>query len=114
MGFSIFNLDSTVMDATLYLPQQPPQPVSTEGLTMPNPTTGLVGVPASVPELLGCAANLVDVLASGLGYVAYSIFDCEDDMNPAAMEAVAQISGVSFAFDDEDAVLRGAVLVVTA
>ena len=87
------------MNATLYLPQQQPQSVSPDGLTLPNPTTGLVGVPAVVPELIGCAPELVDVLASGPGYVAYSVFDCEGEVNPAAMEAVAQLSGVSFDLD---------------
>lgn len=102
------------MNATLYLPQQPPQSVSSEGMAMPNPATGLVGVPAAVPALLGCAPALVDVLASGPTYVAYSIFDSEGEVNPAAMEAVGELSGVSFDIDDEDATLHGAILVVTA
>ena len=89
------------MNATHYLPQHPPQPVLAEGLEMPNPTTGLVGVPSAVPILLGCAAELVDVLASGPSYVAYSIFDSEGVTNPVAMEAV---SGVSFDLEDEDSV----------
>ena len=102
------------MNATIYLPQQPPQAVSIEGLIVPNPTTGLVGVPASVPVLLGCMPELVDVLAAGPGYVAYSIFDSEGEVNPVAMEAVEAVSGVSFDLEDEDAVLRGPVLVLTA
>ena len=101
------------MNATLYLPHLPPQAVSTEGLVLPNPVTGLVGVPAAVPPLLGCVPELVDMLASGPNYVAYSIFDCEGEVNQVAMEAVAAVSGVSFESDDEDAVLRGSVLIVT-
>lgn len=101
------------MNATLYLPQKPTQLVFAEGLEMPNRTTGLVGVPAAVPILLGCAAELVDVLDSGPGYVVYSIFDCEEEKNPTAMEAVGFVSGVNFELDDEDAILRGPVLVVT-
>ena len=102
------------MTATLYLPSQPPQLVSIEGLTMPDPATGFARVPDQVPGLLGCAPRLVDVLASGPEYVAYSVFDSEEEANPAAMAAVAAVSGVAFDSEDEDAVLRGAVLLVLA
>ena len=44
--------------------------------------------------------------------MAYSVFDSEEEANPAAMAAVAAVSGVAFDAEDEDAVLRGAVLVV--
>ena len=100
------------MTATLYLPNQTPQLVSVEGLTMPDPATGFARVPDQVPGLLGCAPGLVDVLASGPEYVAYSVFDSEEEANPAAMVAVAAVSGVAFDSDDEDAVLCGAVLIV--
>lgn len=80
---------------------------------MPDPATGLAWVPDKVSGLLGCAPGLVDVLASGPEYVAYSVFDSEGEVNPAAMAAVAAVSGVAFDAEDEDAVLRGAVLVVT-
>ena len=101
------------MNATLYLPHQPLQLVSVEGLCMPDPATGLAWVPDKVSGLLGCAPGLVDVLASGPEYVAYSVFDSEGEANPAAMAAVAAVSGVAFDAEDEDTVLRGAVLVVT-
>ena len=101
------------MLATLYLPQQPPLEVPGDGLSMPNPATGLVGVPEQVPALLDCAPELVDVLASGPGYVVYSVFDCEGPVNREAMVAVAQIAGVAFDTEDEDAVLCGPVLVVS-
>ena len=100
------------MNATLYLPHQPPQLVSVEGLCLLDPTTGFARVPDQVPGLLGCAPGLVDVLASGPDYVAYSVFDSEEEANPAAMAAVAAVSGVAFDSNDEDAVLRGAILIV--
>jgi hypothetical protein len=101
------------MTATLYQPQQPPQTVSAAGLQLPDPATGFATVPKHVPVLLNCAPELVDVLASGPQYVAYSIFDCEGPANYAAMEAVAAASGVTFDRNDEDAILRGAVLLLT-
>ena len=101
------------MNATLYLPQQAPRTVSVDGLYMPDPKTGLVRVPDQVAVMLGCAPGLVDVLASGPEYVVYSVFDSEEEVNPAAMVAVAAVSGVAFDSEDEDAVLRGAVLVVS-
>ena len=100
------------MEATLYLPQQPPQIIAAEGLSLPDAVTGLVGVPELVPRLLGCAPGLVDILASGPQYVAYSIFDCEGDVNPGAMAAVGEVAGINFDLDDEDSVLRGALLLV--
>ena len=100
------------MKAIVYLPQQPPQVVSVDGLCMPDPETGFARVPEQVPGLLGCAPELVDVLASGPEYVAYSVFDSEGEANPAAMAAVAAVSGVAFDLEDEDAVLRGAVLIM--
>lgn len=67
-----------------------------------------------VPGLLHCAPELVDVLASGQGYVAYSVFDCEGEVNPEAMAALGALTGVSFDAGNEDELLRGPVLVVTA
>ncbi|SNR52897.1 hypothetical protein [Hymenobacter mucosus] len=55
------------MKATLYLPHQNPQPVSVEGLSLPEPTTGFAAVSEQVPVLMGCARDLVDVLVSGPG-----------------------------------------------
>lgn len=99
--------------ATLYLPQQSPQVVPIEGLSLPDPATGFAQVTEQVSALLGCAPELVDVLASGPEYVIYSVFDSEEMVNDAAMKAVAEMSGVAFDAEDDDAVLRGAVLVVT-
>jgi hypothetical protein len=100
------------MTATLYNPGHLPQAVSIEGLILPDPATGFAAVPEQVPVLMGCARGLVDVLVSGPGYVAYSVFDCEEPVNEAAMAAVAEVSGVEFDPGDEDAVLCGPVLVV--
>lgn len=97
------------MDAFLYFPQQLPQAVAADGLGVP---TGFAQVPERVAALLDCVPELVDVLASGPGYVAYSVFDSEGEVNPSAMAAVAEVSGVAFEAEDEDAVLRGTVLIV--
>ena len=101
------------MKATLYLPQQPPQAVSAEGMSMPNPATGFAGVPEEVPALLGCHRELVDILACGQNYVAYSIFDYEGGpCNKAAMQALTELTGHSFEAEDEDCALFGPILVV--
>ncbi|TGD81715.1 hypothetical protein [Hymenobacter wooponensis] len=101
------------MHATLYLPHRNPQPVFAEGLSLPDPATGFAALPEQVPMLMGCARNLVDVLVSGPGYVAYSVFDCEEPINESAMAAVAKVSGVESDSGDEDAVLCGPVLIIT-
>jgi hypothetical protein len=100
------------MNATLYQPQRPPQSVSIDGLATPDQAGKYVPVLEQVSVLLNCAPELVDVLASGPGYVAYSVFDSEGEVNREAMAAVAAVSGVSFDLEDEDAILCGAVLVV--
>jgi hypothetical protein len=100
------------MTATLYAPHQPPLSVPTERLSLPDATTGFARVPEQVHALLGCVPELVDVLASGAGYVIYSVFDGEGAVNEAAMIAVTEVSGVAFDAEDEDAVLHGPVLVV--
>ncbi len=100
------------MDATLYLPGQQPQKVSAESLVLPDAATGYAQVPVRVSTLLECSVALVDVLASGPHYVAYSVFDCEGEVNQAAMLAVSEVTGVPFNLEDEDDILRGAVLVV--
>ena len=103
------------MKATLYLPQRPPQSVSTEGLGLPNPDTGFASVSNQVPLLLGCDPKLVDVLACAPNYVAYSVFDYEGGQpNNEAMLALAALTGYSFNTDDEDTILLGPILVVVA
>lgn len=100
------------MTATLYLPHQLPRVVSVEELSLPDNATGFVKVPSNVAILLDCAPSLVDILASGPEYVAYSIFDCEGEINHTAMVAVSEVSGVKFDELDEDSVLRGGVLIL--
>ncbi|RZK44977.1 MAG: hypothetical protein EOO61_01805 [Hymenobacter sp.] len=99
------------MYATLYAPHQSPQPISVEGLTLPDPLSGLASIPERVPVLLDCTLELVDVLVSNPNYVAYSIFDCEGQVNDAAMTALTELTGAKFG-DDEDEILRGTILVV--
>ena len=100
------------MKATLYLPSQPPQDISTEGLSLPDFKTGFAHAPQRVSKLLGCTQGLVDVLATGTGYVVYSVFDFEGEVNEDAMKAVAELTGTAFDLADEDAVLCGPLLVV--
>lgn len=100
------------MIATLYLPQQTPQTVPIEGLSLPDPATGFAQVTEQVSALLGCAPELVDVLASEPDYVAYSVFGNEESVNEAAMTAVMAISGVAFDATDEDMILCGPVLLL--
>jgi hypothetical protein len=102
------------MNATLYLPEQLPQKVPADGFVLPDAMSGFVQVPAQVSELLGCLPGLVDILASGPGYVAYSVFDSEEKVNHAAMVAVAEASGIEFDEEDEDMTLRGAILLILA
>ncbi|RAK62409.1 hypothetical protein DLM85_23690 [Hymenobacter edaphi] len=56
----------------------------------------------------------MDVQANGPGYMVYTVFDCEGEINPAAMKAVGELVGLTFNIEDEDEVLRGPVLVVLA
>jgi hypothetical protein len=102
------------MQVTLYLPQQPPQTVPSDVLGQLDLSARFAIVPQSVSALMSCALEVVDVLANGPDYIAYSVFDCEGPVNYAAMSAVAKVSGVTFDVEDEDTVLCGPVLVVTA
>jgi|GEM_PF-5599779 len=101
------------MTVTLYRPNQEPTAEATNGFNIPQPAE-FVQVPPQAASLLGCAPSLVDVLATGPGYVAYSIFDSEQEPNPAAMAAVSELTGISFDAADEDELLCGPVLIVKA
>ena len=57
---------------------------------------------------------MVDVLDSGPNYVAYSIFDSEEECNQAATVALAVASGHSYDAEAEDQLLRGPILLVTS
>lgn len=100
------------MTAWLYVPNQPPQGVTTEGLSLPNGATRFARVLERVPLLLSCMPGFVDVLASGPEYVAYSVFDSEQEINHAAMTVVEELSGFGFDLKDDDTILRGNVLIV--
>ena len=102
------------MPAILYLPTKPPHEVALEEQYLPALSTGQAYVSAEVASLLGCAQHLVDILDCGADYVAYSIFDYEGAPNPKAMSALAAISAHSYDIKDDDQVLQGPVLVITA
>lgn len=102
------------MLATLYHPDQAPATVEAAGFTLPATSTDFTRDADRAAAALGCAPGLVDVLDSGPGYVAYSIFDFEGAPNPAAMSALAAISAHSYDIADDDQVLQGPVLVITA
>ncbi|AMJ65956.1 hypothetical protein [Hymenobacter sp. PAMC 26628] len=101
------------MTATLYWPQQPPQSVPVYGLSFPESAAGFAGVLEQVPSLLDCAPGLVDVLFSNPRCIIYAVFDSEGEINGTAMDVAAAASGVPFDRDDEDAILRGPILVVS-
>ena len=105
-------IGSLIMKATLYRPNQAPVNIAADGLRVAHEITGLPSVLDKVGNLLGCAVGMVDVLASGPGYVVYSVFDHDGEINEGAMLAAAGLTGVSFDLADEDAVLRGPLLVV--
>jgi len=101
------------MRALLYQPGQPPQPVSVAGFVLPTETTGFVDEASRVATVLDCAPGLVDVLASGRDYVAFSIFDHEGEPNPDAMKVLSDLTGTAFDVNEDDELLRGPILFVT-
>ena len=103
------------MTVTLYQPGQTALPVDQTGFALPVNAGGqFASVPPQAAVLLGCAPNLVDVLANRPVYVVYTVFDCDDEANPTAMQAVAELTGISFDATNEDELLRGAVLIVAS
>lgn len=100
------------MNATLYVPNQLPQTVPTDGLALPSPA-GYAQVSSEVAGFLGCTHGFVDVLDCGPDYVAYSVFDFEGPTNQDAMAALEAVSGNRYDIDDDDQVLHGPVLLVT-
>lgn len=101
------------MAATLYLPNQLPQEVQLDALAWPLPESKNQYF-KHISELLGCAQSLIDVLDCGPTYAAYSVFDFEGAPNHAAMNALAAISTYPYDIEDDDQVLQGPVLVITA
>jgi hypothetical protein len=100
------------MPAMLYHPYAIPQPISDNGLWTPGSTTEFTGIQDRVPELLNCTPELVDVLATGTGYIVYSIFDYEGEINMSAMKAVSVLTNILFDTGNQDDVLRGPILIV--
>ncbi len=101
------------MRALLYQPGRLPEPVSTDGFGLPDETTGFVGAAGGAGTILDCAPGLVDVLASGRDYVAFSVFDHEGEANLEAMRALSDLTGTAFDAADDDELLRGPILLIT-
>ena len=102
------------MPAMLYHPYAIPQPISDNGLWTQGGTTEFTGIQDLVPEILNCAPGLVDVLATGTGYIVYSIFDFEGEINLSAMKAVSVLTNILFDIENQDDVLRGPILIVSS
>lgn len=103
------------MTVHLYQSGQPTLLVDQTGFALPVNTGGqFARVPPQAASLLGCAPGLVDVLASGKGYLVYSVFDSEEPANIAATQAVAALTRINFDVTNEDELLRGPVLIVQA
>ena len=101
-----------MITATLYQPQHVPQSIPADGLSLPDPGTGFARVQEQVATMLGCSLSLVDVLASSTHYVAYSVFDCQGELNIEAMTAVSSLTGIAFDPNSNDEALLGPILIV--
>jgi len=100
------------MKATLYTPPTQHQQVSIAEDWNELIADGFCRLPVTAPELLGCEAGLVDMLATGPEYVAFAIFDYEGgNPNVAAMEEMERLTGHSFG-EDADSTLLGPVLII--
>lgn len=88
-------------NVTLYLPGQQPIAKSAKDFTVAEGTHFGQVLPQAA-EVLGCSPSLVDVLACGLNYIVYTTFDSEDQANPIATQAVADLTGIDFNVTDED------------
>jgi hypothetical protein len=97
--------------ATLYQPGQPPQPLPADQFSLSD-AAGRAQVTQAVADALGCAVGLVDVLASGPDYVAYSIFDSEGEVNMEAMKELERLTSYLFEPDNEDEILKGNMLII--
>ena len=100
------------MTITLYRPGQAPEAVSEAGFRLDEASGQTIQNTALAAELLGCAPFLVDVLASGKGYLVYSVFDYEGEANTAAMATFAELTGVGLDPENDDELLQGPVLVI--
>lgn len=102
------------MLATLYHPNQAPATVEAAGFTLPATSADFTNDADRAAATLGCAPGLVDVLALGPGYLAFSVFDHEGEPNLDAMRAVSILTGIPFNCAADDELLRGPILVVTS
>lgn len=99
------------MKATLYKPGSPVQELPAESFALPN-AKGYAQVDELVSEVLGCKLEMVDILDSGPDYVAYSIFDCRDELNLDAMRELKAISRYDYDAGAEENQMRGPILIV--
>ena len=100
------------MKVVLYQPAIQPQLLPSTGFSLDAGSGAIIQNHTRAEELLGYAPELVDVLASGQGYLIYSVFDHEGEANTGVMEVLSTLTGNVLDEGDEDEVLRGPVLVV--
>ena len=101
------------MPATLYVPGQPPLRLPTGQFLLLDSASDHSDDTQKAALALDCVPQLVDVLATGPDYIAFSVFDHQGATNPAAMRELSALTGVAFDATNEDEVLRGPVLVVS-
>lgn len=100
------------MKATLYTPPTQRRQVSIAEDWSELIADGYCRLPAAAPELLGCAASLIDVLDLAPGHAAFSVFDFEGgEPNHGAMVEMRRLTGHRFEMD-EDSTLLGPVLIL--
>ncbi len=90
----------------------PPQEMPVAGFTLNSANNEAGRNLVLAAGFMGCAPALVDVLASGQGYLFYSVFDHDGMVNPEAMTVLSTLTGITSDAEDEDHILRGPVLVV--
>jgi hypothetical protein len=100
------------MTITLYRPGLAPEPITEVEFLGIEASTQVIQNTSLAARLLGCSPALVDVLANGTGYLIYSVFDYEGDVNTAAMIAFTELTGIGVNADDDDEVLQGPVLFI--
>lgn len=98
------------MKITLFVPGK--QPVSFTSVSYYGFAHGGRIMPKQhkVAELLRSQPSLVDLLAIGTGYAIYAVFDHDGQLNPLAMKAFTQLTGVAIEEDCDEDVLRGPVV----
>lgn len=100
------------MNVTLYQTDTQPQSLLATGFILDAKSGWIVQNQGQAAKFLGCVPSLVDVMASGQGYLIYSIFDYDGAANFSAMAAFTALTGIALDVSDEDEVLRGPVLVI--